>query len=67
MQNCYLSKSRFIAGLQYPKQLYLTINSAEMPEEEEGGESLPILNGYAVGDMACELYLGAVAVPGITS
>ena len=44
----YLSKSRFIAGLQCPKRLYLTVHPPEMPEEEDGGESLPILNGIMV-------------------
>jgi len=31
-----------------------------MPEEEDGGDSLPILNGNAVGDMACKLYPGVM-------
>ena len=60
MKKTYLSKSRFMAGMQCPKRLYLTVHPPEMPEEEEGGESLPILNGYAVGDKACELYPGVM-------
>jgi len=60
MKKTYLSKSRFTAGLQCPKRLYLTVHPPEMPEEEDGGESLPILNGYAVGDMACNLYPGVM-------
>ncbi|MDQ6997064.1 MAG: DUF2779 domain-containing protein, partial [Mariprofundus sp.] len=60
MKKIHLSKSRFMAGMQCPKRLYLTINPPEMPEEEGGGESLPILNGYAVGDMACKLYPGVM-------
>jgi len=60
MKKTYLSKSRFIAGLQCPKRLYLTVHPPEMPEEEDGGDSLPIVNGYAVGDMACKLYLGVM-------
>ncbi|MDX8405525.1 MAG: DUF2779 domain-containing protein [Mariprofundus sp.] len=36
------------------------MNPPEMQEEEEPGENLPILNGYAVGDMACELYPGVM-------
>jgi len=59
-KNIHLSKSRFTAGMQCPKRLYLTVFPPEMPEEEEGGDSLPILNGYAVGDIACQLYPGAM-------
>jgi hypothetical protein len=59
MKKIYLSKSRFMAGMQCPKRLYLTVHPPEMPEED-GGESLPILNGYAVGDMACKLYSGVM-------
>jgi len=60
MKKTYLSKSRFTAGLQCPKRLYLTVYPPEMPEEVDGGDSLPILNGYAVGDMACKLYPGVM-------
>jgi len=49
-----------MAGMQCPKRLYLTINPPEVTAEEERGECLPILNGYAVGDMACELYPGVM-------
>jgi len=60
MKKTYLSKSRFTAGLQCPKRLYLTVHPPEIPEEEDGGDCLPILNGYAVGDMACKLYPGVM-------
>jgi len=56
-RNIHLSKSRFIAGQQCPKRLYLTIFPPE-GYSNEGGESLPMINGYAVGDMACKLYPG---------
>jgi len=59
-KNIYLSKSRFMAGMQCPKRLYLTVFPPDMPDEEDGGESLPILNGYAVGEMACRLYPGVM-------
>jgi len=49
-----------MAGMQCPKRLYLTVNPPEIPEEESDGESLPILNGYAVGEMACKLYPGVM-------
>jgi len=60
MKKTYLSKSRFMAGMQCHKRLYLTIHPPEMLEEDAGGDSLPILNGYAVGDMACRLYPGVM-------
>jgi len=31
-----------------------------MPEEDDGGDSLPVLNGYAVGEVACKLYPGVM-------
>ncbi|MBN4073353.1 DUF2779 domain-containing protein [Mariprofundus ferrooxydans] len=60
MKKTYLSKSRFMAGMQCPKRLYLTVYPPEMPEEEDSGESLPILNGNTVGEMACKLYPGVM-------
>jgi len=59
-RSIHLSKSRFMAGMQCPKRLYLTVFPPDMPEEEDSGESLPILNGYAVGEMACKLYPGVM-------
>jgi len=60
MKKTYLSKSRFMAGMQCPKRFYLMVYPPEIPEEEVGGESLPILNGNAVGEMACKLYPGVM-------
>jgi len=59
-KNIHLSKSRFIAGLQCPKRLYLTVYPPEMDEDDDGGENLPMINGYEVGDMACKLYPGVM-------
>ena len=56
----HLSKSRFIAGLQCPKRLYLTVFPPEISEEEDCGINLPIINGNEVGDMACKLYPGVM-------
>jgi len=59
-----------MAGMQCHKRLYLTVHPAKIPEEEDNGDSLTILNGYAVGEMACRLYPGVmveyVSVPGMT-
>ena len=59
MKKIYLSKSRFVAGLQCPKRLYLTVHPPEILDDYSR-ESLPILNGNAVGDMACKLYPGVM-------
>jgi len=60
MKKVYLSKSRFMAGMQCPKRLYLTVHPPKMAKQDDDGESLPILNGNAVGEMACKLYPGVM-------
>ncbi|OIO72913.1 MAG: hypothetical protein CO186_05010 [Zetaproteobacteria bacterium CG_4_9_14_3_um_filter_49_83] len=55
-----LSKSRFIAGLQCPKRLYLEVHPPAGLEAQSGGSNLQIINGYAVGEMACKLYPGSL-------
>jgi len=54
-----LSKSKFIAGLQCTKRLYLTVFKPE-GYESDGDEGLPMINGYAVGEVACKLYPGVM-------
>jgi len=56
----HLSKSRFVAGLQCPKRLYLEVHTPEGFEAVDGGSNLQIINGYAVGEMACQLYPGVM-------
>lgn len=53
-----LSKSRFMAGIQCPKRLYLIVHPLESTEQQDEGLNLQIINGYEVGDMACKLYPG---------
>jgi hypothetical protein len=60
MKKPYLSKSRYTAGIQCPKRLYLQVFPPEEFESEDISNSLPILNGNAVGDMACKLYSGVM-------
>jgi len=60
MKNARLSKSRFIAGMQCPKRLYLSVYPPETSQEDEGGESLSIVNGDAVGEVARKLYSGVM-------
>jgi len=59
-KNIQLSKSRFIAGLQCPKRLYLSVFPPEGTEKYRVIENMPILNGYAFGDLACRQYPGVM-------
>jgi len=59
MKPYYLSKSKFIAGLQCPKRLWLQIHKPDLVEDDYG-ESLPILNGNEVGEMARQLFPGTL-------
>lgn len=59
MKSYNLSKSRFIAGLQCSKRLWLQVHKPELVEEDYG-ESLPMLNGNEVGDMARQLFPGTL-------
>jgi len=54
-----LSKTRFISGLQCAKKLYLTNHPPQGWEKDTSFfETMPIHNGYEVGDLACALYPG---------
>ncbi len=59
MKSYNLSKSRFIAGLQCPKRLWIQVHKPELIEENYG-ENLPILNGNEVGEMARRLFPGVL-------
>jgi len=59
MKSYYLSKSKFTAGLQCPKRLWLQIHKPDLVEEDYG-ENLPILNGNEVGEMARQLFPGTL-------
>jgi len=62
-----LSKTRFIAGLQCPKRLYLSVYPPEGKRDKSFFETMPIYNGYAIGDLACQLYPGVMVAfdPGL--
>jgi hypothetical protein len=49
-----------MAGLQCPKRLYLSVHPPELFDEKGIGSSLPIINGNAVGNIACQLYPGVM-------
>jgi len=51
MKRYNLSKSKFIAGLQCPKRLWLQVHKPSLIEAGYS-ESLSMLNGNEVGEMA---------------
>ena len=57
----YLSKSRFMAGLRCPKALYLNVHSPELLNDAHE-ISLSIINGNAIGAMACQLFPGVIVI-----
>lgn len=54
----HLSKSKFMAGLQCPKRLWLQVHRPDISPEV--GETLPILNGNEVGEIARQLFPGVL-------
>ncbi|MDQ7012051.1 MAG: DUF2779 domain-containing protein [Mariprofundaceae bacterium] len=58
MHSHQLSKSKFMAGLQCPKRLWLQVHRPELSPDI--GDSLPMLNGNEIGEMARRLYPGVL-------
>lgn len=54
-----LSKSRFMAGLQCPKRLWLQVHQPDLIEEGYS-ENLQILNGNEIGEIARQLHPGSL-------
>lgn len=57
-----LSKSKYLAGLQCPKRLYLEIHARELASEMDEGTQAVIDAGTRVGELARERYPGGVLV-----
>ncbi len=58
-----LSKSRFCAGLQCPKQLWWRVHEPHAPELEAGPELQAVFDrGHLVGEAARERFPGGVLV-----
>ena len=57
-----LSKSRYIAGLQCPKRLYLEIHARELATPFDEGTQAVLDAGTRVGELARERYPGGVLV-----
>src|SRR5205085_2783725 len=57
-----LSKSKFVAGLQCTKRLYLLVRAPELRERIEDAGEATIEQGYQVGLLARQLFPGGVEV-----
>ena len=57
-----LSKSRFMAGLQCQKRLYLECFHPELAEPVDAGRQAILDTGTRVGELARELYQGGVLI-----
>jgi len=59
----YLSKSKFLDGLQCPKLLWTWYNRREIIPEPDAAQQHVFDMGHVVGDLAKQLYPGGVEVP----
>ncbi len=59
-----LSKSRFVAGCQCLKRLYLQVHDPELAAEPDGAAEAIIAQGREVGMLARQLFPGGVEVDG---
>lgn len=57
-----LSKSRFVAGRQCPKRLYLQVHEPELAAEPDDAASAIIEQGRQVGLLARKMFPGGIAV-----
>ena len=57
-----ISKSKFCAGVQCPKRLYLQVHSPELAEQPDAAAEAIIEQGHEVGTLARQLFPGGVEV-----
>ncbi len=57
-----ISKSKFCAGVQCPKRLYLQVHSPELAERPDAAAEAIIEQGHEVGMLARQLFPGGVEV-----
>ena len=57
-----ISKSKFCAGVQCPKRLYLQVHSPELAEQPDAAAEAIIEQGHDVGMLARQLFPGGVEV-----
>ena len=61
--NTYLSKSRYILGLQCPKALWLNNYRPELKDEVSEAQEAVFQSGTDVGVLAQDLFPGGVEIP----
>ena len=59
-----ISKSKFIAGVQRLKRLYLLVHARELAAQPDGSDQAIIEQGREVGLLARQLFPGGVEVDG---
>ncbi len=59
----YLSKSDFLSGIQCPKMLWLMRHEPDKIAESSTHTMQLFQKGFAVGDLACELFPGGKKIP----
>jgi hypothetical protein len=57
-----ISKSKFVAGVQCLKRLYLQVHEPELTEQSDGADETPFEQGHEVGLLARELFPGGIEV-----
>ena len=61
--NTFLSKSRFLLGLQCPKALWLNNYRPELKDEVSGSQEAVFQSGTDVGELARDLFPGGMEIP----
>jgi len=62
-ETAYISKSKFLNGLQCPKLLWTYYNKHMLIPEPDAGQQHIFDTGHVVGDLAKQLYPGGIEVP----
>ena len=62
-ETAYISKSKFLNGLQCPKLLWTYYNKQKLIPEPDAGQQHIFDTGHVVGDLAKQLYPGGIEVP----
>ena len=60
----YISKSKFLAGLQCPKLLWNAYNAKHLIPEPDAQTQAIFDQGHAVGQLAKQLYPGGIEIGG---
>jgi len=67
MESPIISKSKYVAGLQCPKRLWIEYNDRKLIPETDAGKQRIFDQGKEVGSLAKELFPGGIEVEGLHS